>query len=1145
MTRTIPGSGAVITPIFNKDFGVDAVVVKDGGKDYVATDPPKLDVTNCGTPEVEAILYPIIEAGKIVHVRVLDGGKGYDPLRVVITAKQDDNLTNDSFDVRSILSSTTASITTGAFAGDRLTLVSNNLPDPARTGVFPSTFNNNNIFGQTYSHTIVYRGGKDVPEQNNPNRLPEQVGLLANGSPLISPDAGSDGTPPVGFNFDQIKINYRDHDAYHGYPNSSHLYLFQDAKVVDSFAASNSLFTIKTYYSESNFGGDKSRHANGHSKILGISYDGYPIYGPFGYTTPLDDQSAIKRIDTGYRFKTGVEIDGNRVGINTPTNTTYTVTAANGKFLLNGVEAPIELINRGDTVTFNLDDSSNDDHTLLLTDFAGEEGKQGWHADSQTLYDQDVLYERGVTYYINGNAVTYSQYVSNYNSATTRKLVITVPWFAPANLHYFCYMHPNMGNKTNILNYPAGTFIQDYIWDVTEGDLDEHNGRYCVTPEYPNGTYAYFMTTASDSTPEYPYAIGNTYYGGVVRKGEDPPVQAAEVPSGARAEVVLSETNAGQVEYVRMIAGGDGYFGEARADILGGEGTGAAAIPVTQSISGLSLDNPGSGYITPPTLFFQGGGGQDAEGVANIDYSGIITNIAVTNPGRFYQEPPYIYIQGGGGVGARATARIEQGEVVGIDVTDPGRGYTSSPNIIFTKLVNVKRKVRNRQSFNASSFFITGLQKSLDTNDEEVVVHNTDAYPGSGKFMIGKEIIEYTSKNAKKFLGCTRGTNFRYDQRVIVDGIQNVDGVSTYEFNVGDRLVRKVESASNKIAKVYDWNPVSRELLIVFEVDELAFIDAGIPSTSDRTVAFDGGTPNASSNTQLPHVIVDSIGDQIVVYQLILTDKKFEDDDEASGAGDGIPDVVNTGTDYADQINLDGGIHSSLYGIEETVGGQNTTIFAIGDQVKDASIPFKYSTVESAGALRDGVEHTARIRVTLAPTDTNSIAFVVGETVTGQSSNIQATVESWEQATRTLVLINPLPYFTNNLNLGTNGYFYEFSDDSTVTEVRVLEPGLDYTATPTVVIENSGEIQAQAVVNMTSDGDQVGSLTVTNGGYGYKKVVTAGTLHPTVTFTNAGIDTTGSGAVAEVILGGEKLVGAGGASWRIKSISYDTSIRND
>ena len=1168
MPRTVPGSGAVIEPIFNRDFGVDSVVVKSGGKDYDASDPPQLTVTNCGTPESAALLFPIIESGKITHVRVLTPGSGYDPLRVIINANQDDSLVVDTFDIRSILTSVSASITTGAFAGDRLSLQSNNLPDPAGSGIFPSTFNNNNIFAHSFLHKIVYRGGKDVPQlppnndpaikdrgsltdlnQQNSSPTKGQIGLMSNGIPILTPDGGTNGTPPTGFAFDVNKTNFYDHDTYNGYPNSDHLYNYQDAKVIDSFGSGQGVFDIKTYYSETNFGGDKSRHANGHSKILGISYDGYPIYGPFGYTTGLDDQSAIKRIETSYRFRTGVEIDGNRIPSNTPTSTTYTVTVAdsgNGnKFVLNGTEAPIELIGRGDTVTFNLDDASNVGHPLLITDFAGETNLQGWHASTQTLYDKDVLYERGVKYYINNSEVTYAAYLANYDAATNRKLEITVPWFAPNNLHYFCYFHANMGNKTNILYYPEGTFIEDYIYEAALGDLDTHNGRYCVTPEYPDGTYAYFLTTTSGGEPQYPYCIGDTFYSIPTKFGNDTPIVQQEVPSGARAEVILSETNTGQVEYVKMIAGGDGYFGDARVDILGGEGTGATATPVTKSISGLSLESSGSGYLSPPTLFFQGGGGQGAEGVADVDYSGIVTNINVVNPGRFYQDPPYIYIQGGGGVGAKATARIEQGEVVGIDVTDPGRGYTSAPNIIFTKLVNVKRKVRNRQSYNASSFFITGLQKSLDTNTEEVVVKSTGAFPGSGKFMIGREIIEYTSKDAKRFLGCTRGTNFRFDQRVIVDGIQNVDGVSTYEFNVGDRLVRRIESASNKVAVVYDWNPVNRELLIVFQVDELAFIDGGVPSTTIRTVAFDGGTPGASSSTELPHNIIDSIGDTIVVYQLTLTDKKFEDDAENSGAGDGIPDVFNTGTDFADQINLDGGIHNSLYGIEETVGGQNTTIFAIGDQVKDASIPFKYSTIESAGALRDGIEHTSRIRVILSTLDTNSISFVVGETVTGQNSNIQATVESWEQATRTLVLINPIPYFTNNVNLGIQGYFYEFSADSTVTQVRVLDPGLDYTATPTVSIENSGEIQAQAVVNMTSDGDQVGSLTVTNGGYGYTKQVTAGTLHPTVTFTNAGIDTTGSGAVAEVILGGEKLVGAGGASWRIESITYDTSIRDN
>ena len=1154
MTRTVTGSGASIEPLFNKEFGVSSVIVKNGGSGYDPTDPPKLEVDNCGTPEIEALLYPIIESGRITHVRVLNPGKGYDPLRVVISAQQDDNQRVNTFDIRSILTSVAVSMTTGAFLGDHLTLKTNNIPDPALTGTFPSAFNNNKIFGQDYNHEIVYRGGKDIPVLDHDDRRSEQVGLLANGTPLFSPDAGSKGTPPVGFSFNSVHTNIYDHDVYHGFPNDTHLYLFQDAKFINSFAATNGLFSIKNYYSSTNFGGDKSRHPNGHSKILGVSYDGYPIYGSYGFTTALNDQSAIKRIETGYRLKAGVEIDGNRAAINTPASVTYTITVANvggiNKYIFDGggftsETAPVLLLNRGDTVTFNQDDATNANHPLALSTVLGDANGQAWHAAGQTLYDEDLLYQRGVTYLLDGVSVTYNDYILGFASATTRSLRIVVPDISPANFSYFCRYHPLMGNKSNNLGFTAGTFIEDFIHDPTLGDLDEYNGRYCVTPEYPNGTYAYFLTIDASLEPEYPYSVGNEYYSDVVRYGEDAPDPNNEVPQGARAEVILDEDNPGQVQYVKMISGGDGYFGTARADILGGEGTGAAAVPVTQSISGLSLTNPGRSYINPPSLFFQGGGGQGAEGVANIDLSGIITSIDVANPGRFYQEPPFVLITGGGGVGGRATARIDQGQIVGIDVIDPGRGYTSPPNIIFTKLVNVKRKVRTRQSFNASSFYITGLQQSLNTNATEVVVQSTDAFPGSGTFILGREIIEYTSKNAKKFLGCTRGTNFRYDQRVIVDGIQNVNGVSTYEFNVGDRVVRRVDNASNKIAKVYDWNPNTRELFVIFEVDELAFIDGGIPSTSDRTVAFDGGTPSASNLNQLPHVIEDSVGDNIVVYQLILTDKKFQDDDELSGAGDGIPDLVNTGTEFEDQINLDGGIYNSLYGIEETQGGTNTTLFSLGDQVKDASIPFKYATIESAGGLGDGIEHTSRIKITFDDTDNNSINFIVGETVTGQSSSIQATVESWDLGTRTLTVINPVPYFTNNVNLGINGYFYQFSERSTVTQIRVLNPGLDYTLTPTITVENSGELQATGTVSMTGDGDQVASITVTNGGYGYEKIVTAGVLHPTVTFTNAGGDTTGSGAVAEVILGGEKLNGAGGASWRIQSIEYDTLARNE
>ena len=39
-----------------------------------------------------------------------------------------------------------------------------------------------------------------------------------------------------------------------------------------------------------------------------------------------------------------------------------------------------------------------------------------------------------------------------------------------------------------------GAFVQDYEYVAGAGDLDECNGRFCVTPEFPAGTYAYFLT---------------------------------------------------------------------------------------------------------------------------------------------------------------------------------------------------------------------------------------------------------------------------------------------------------------------------------------------------------------------------------------------------------------------------------------------------------------------------------------------------------------------------------------------------------------------------------------------------------------------------------------------------------------------------
>jgi len=61
--------------------------------------------------------------------------------------------------------------------------------------------------------------------------------------------------------------------------------------------------------------------------------------------------------------------------------------------------------------------------------------------------------------------------------------------------------------------WAAGQFIEDYEYVFGQGDLDQYNGRFCKTPDYPNGTYAYFITMEGNAagTPVFPYIIGPSY----------------------------------------------------------------------------------------------------------------------------------------------------------------------------------------------------------------------------------------------------------------------------------------------------------------------------------------------------------------------------------------------------------------------------------------------------------------------------------------------------------------------------------------------------------------------------------------------------------------------------------------------------------
>jgi YHYH protein/FG-GAP repeat len=332
---------------------------------------------------------------------------------------------------------------------------------------------------QDYNVTLPLRAGTNDPSTILYPISNGIIGYWLNGVAMFSPSAAT-GSPqgfptvPAGFNYNaafesgqELGYNFgEDLAGGHAAPGGIyhyHDFSFQSAwlsgtgAITDSPAASGVADAFQISYLNGYF-----THPDGHSKILGWSIDGYPVYGPYGYDNPKDNTSVVRYMKTGYQLK-------------------------------------------------------------------------------------NINYRRGT-------------------------------------------------NANDIITYPMGIFIQDYEF-VGSGDLDTHNGRYCITPDYPNGTYAYFVTvdekaTASslDLVPVYPYVIGNSFYG---------------IPQQDFANVVPGKGIAPISIPVVSPAVSSSVNGERVAT--------ATAYLSNGSVYSIVIDDPGHGYVTAPTIYLSGGTKSDSD----------------------------------------------------------------------------------------------------------------------------------------------------------------------------------------------------------------------------------------------------------------------------------------------------------------------------------------------------------------------------------------------------------------------------------------------------------------------------------------------------------------------------------------------------
>ena len=160
----------------------------------------------------------------------------------------------------------------------------------------------------------------------------------------------------------------------------------------------------------------------------------------------------------------------------------------------------------------------------------------------------------------------------------------------------------NRSEGPSLTTYPIGTFVNDYTYTHKSGTLDNNNGRFCITPEFPKGTYAYFITIDSNQTPQYPYILGENFYSLPVDSNYNSNISQDDIPKKAKrfyqagmsrngegflAEI--AEVKQGNVESVNVIDSSDNFSINSQIyfNNVGTEGSEAEAI--IESVKGKTV----------------------------------------------------------------------------------------------------------------------------------------------------------------------------------------------------------------------------------------------------------------------------------------------------------------------------------------------------------------------------------------------------------------------------------------------------------------------------------------------------------------------------------------------------------------------------
>jgi len=152
--------------------------------------------------------------------------------------------------------------------------------------------------------------------------------------------------------------------------------------------------------------------------------------------------------------------------------------------------------------------------------------------------------------------------------------------------------------------YSLGSFIEDYEYIHRSGSLDENNGRFCVTPDYPEGTYAYFITINTDNTPVYPYFLGKNYYSIPVDSNYNKTISQDDIPlnvsrlrtsrtknNGDGVVAFIEDTKTGSISNIDVVSSHNSFSVDGVVDVDYSGTGGSDILAKISSVKGKSVNS--------------------------------------------------------------------------------------------------------------------------------------------------------------------------------------------------------------------------------------------------------------------------------------------------------------------------------------------------------------------------------------------------------------------------------------------------------------------------------------------------------------------------------------------------------------------------